>query len=363
MQNIGKDLRAKLMIQWLVNNPDRVVWIDSETTGIAETDEIVEWATVDGNENIIYNKLIKPMVSVGVEASKVNHITDEMLVDKNGFSVEWDEIKNSMENKVVVGWNCNFDEKMLAQTCEHNGIDGTYAHYLFVMKKDMMELVADLYGDMLPQNFKFKQQEMMNILGLNSVEQHRASDDVLDMIHVAKTIATTDFKPDINVVKEHISEKKRIQIEKFETCGGSYTDRPSYKPVPKNPAHKPDNVPVCPNDFYQKYLDAYYSYDDINDAAISVGIKTITFKVNLIKAAAYFDDLSVLSYKLTDFIDCDMNEINNFINKYIYALKSFETYKNSRIDLYHRSIESELNIYSVLAYIVLKDKGLLPEIS
>ena len=66
-----------------------LIYIDVETTGLEENDRICSIGLIVFNEKIeIYKELIKPPKKMRLEASAINHITNEMLKEKKSFEKE-----------------------------------------------------------------------------------------------------------------------------------------------------------------------------------------------------------------------------------------------------------------------------------
>jgi DNA polymerase III epsilon subunit-like protein len=89
----------------------KIIFFDTETTGVNNTDFLCQLAYKTDNE--IFCKLYKPEIKIPAEASAVHHITNKMVSDKPSFkeSSDFKKIKNLFEDKnsVVVAHNAKFD--------------------------------------------------------------------------------------------------------------------------------------------------------------------------------------------------------------------------------------------------------------
>ena len=65
-----------IMANWL--NSDHVI-IDTETTGLMASDEIIEITIINMRGEILLNTLVKPSRPIPPEVTKINNITNEML--------------------------------------------------------------------------------------------------------------------------------------------------------------------------------------------------------------------------------------------------------------------------------------------
>ncbi len=93
----------------------KIIFFDTETTGIDATDFLCQIAYKSGDE--VFNEIYKPSIPIPPGASAVHHITNEMVKDKPAFtaSPEFQKIKTLFEdeNSVIVAHNMCFDEGMI----------------------------------------------------------------------------------------------------------------------------------------------------------------------------------------------------------------------------------------------------------
>ena len=71
-----KENAIQTAARWIAEKP---VYIDTETTGLEKTDEIVEFSIVDFDGSILYSSLVKPSKPIPTEASRIHGITNEMV--------------------------------------------------------------------------------------------------------------------------------------------------------------------------------------------------------------------------------------------------------------------------------------------
>jgi len=98
-----------------------IIFLDTETTGLEDTDKIVSIALVvlDGdNSNEIY-ELINEGKKVPPLASSINHITNEMIKDKKKL-VDSEAFKflqkNNSKSTTIIGHNVKFDLEKLSKS-------------------------------------------------------------------------------------------------------------------------------------------------------------------------------------------------------------------------------------------------------
>lgn len=85
------------------------VVLDSETTGLSGSAEIIELAIVSKYGSTIFNSLIKPTVEVEEGARRIHRITDEMLEAAPTFPEVFPKIVDAIAGKLVVIYNSSFD--------------------------------------------------------------------------------------------------------------------------------------------------------------------------------------------------------------------------------------------------------------
>lgn len=97
--------------------PDEFYILDTETTGLGESDEIVEIAILNQYGEAVLNTLIKPTQNIPDDAMDIHGITNEMVAD----APTWDEITlpQGMRdfNYPIFIYNAAFDVRLWKQSC------------------------------------------------------------------------------------------------------------------------------------------------------------------------------------------------------------------------------------------------------
>ncbi len=93
----------------------KIVFLDTETTGINATDLLCQLAYKTGDE--IFCELYNPGMKIPPEASAVTHISNKMVADKLAFkeSGDYKKVKSMLEDSdtVMVAHNAKFDIGMI----------------------------------------------------------------------------------------------------------------------------------------------------------------------------------------------------------------------------------------------------------
>lgn len=105
--------------QWVIENRDRYVILDTETTGLGYKAQPIEVAIIDLYGNIRFNSRIKPSVPIYPEATAVHHINIEMLQDVCKYPTYHPYIEEAVKNKIVLIYNAQFDVRIINQVCSY----------------------------------------------------------------------------------------------------------------------------------------------------------------------------------------------------------------------------------------------------
>ena len=129
---------------------DKILVLDTETTGFLSDAEVLQVSILDGNGTVVMNEYFKPQhTDSWPGAMAVNHITPAMVADKPPIMERKEDISHLLRHaEAVVGYNIFFDLKMLRQ----NGIFVPGRGQLRAI--DIMGPFSDRYGreKNLPKN-------------------------------------------------------------------------------------------------------------------------------------------------------------------------------------------------------------------
>ncbi|PMG28011.1 hypothetical protein BCU94_18445 [Shewanella sp. 10N.286.52.C2] len=95
---------------------DNCFWLDTETTGLSSSDEIIELSICTHDKRVVFDSIISSRVNCSAKARAVHSITDEQIA--NGLSIESAKaaLTELLEGKTIVSFNVDFDCQMLFQT-------------------------------------------------------------------------------------------------------------------------------------------------------------------------------------------------------------------------------------------------------
>ncbi len=155
-----------------------VVVFDLETTGLSPLrDRIVEIGAVRIKNGVItesFETLVNPLMPMPEEASKVNNITDEMLIGQPKITQVLGDFRKFCDGAVIAAHNIQFDYAFIKESADKMG-------YKFDnVKWDTLEIARNFYsgrhqGVEFPRDYKL--QTLAKVLGVKAEDAHRAMDD------------------------------------------------------------------------------------------------------------------------------------------------------------------------------------------
>jgi DNA polymerase-3 subunit epsilon len=119
------------------------VYLDTETTGLGSTDEIVEISVVDTYGIVLVNTFVKPSRTIPAEAINIHGITDEMVQKAPAWPILWSQVRSFLVGKVVVAYNSDFDMRMMKQSHDRYRIPWKENLQPF----DLLKLYAQFHGE------------------------------------------------------------------------------------------------------------------------------------------------------------------------------------------------------------------------
>lgn len=159
--------------QWIAKNP---VYIDTETTGLDKTAEIVEIAVIESDGSILFQSLVKPARPIPPGLIRVHGIDNTMVEAAPTFPVVWASLRPLVINRKIGFYNAEFDLRMIRQSIEVYRLPWKDSLTSF----DVMQLFAALRGDWDPirRAYRFvKLEDAGRSMNIPLPNAHRAADD------------------------------------------------------------------------------------------------------------------------------------------------------------------------------------------
>jgi DNA polymerase III subunit epsilon len=98
-------------------------FLDTETTGIGPTAEIVEIALVGDQGQTLYESLVKPRSKIESDAARIHGISEELLTDAPSWDNVWTQIEPILAVWKVGIYNRDFDLRIMKQTSQRYWIN------------------------------------------------------------------------------------------------------------------------------------------------------------------------------------------------------------------------------------------------
>lgn len=105
--------------EWLAEDP---LILDTETTGLGPTDEVVQVAVVDVRGETLLNTLVRPTRSIPPDATRIHGIRDVHVVGAPTGAAVLSQLEPLLRGRPVCAYNSPFDLRLLRQTAAVWGV-------------------------------------------------------------------------------------------------------------------------------------------------------------------------------------------------------------------------------------------------
>lgn len=100
---------------------DRWMILDTETTGFANNDDIIEVAAVTPRGEPLIDCLIRPGRRIPYEITQLTGIRDEMVAGSPSFRAAWEQsLAAQLGARAILAYNAPFDVRMLRQNIQRH---------------------------------------------------------------------------------------------------------------------------------------------------------------------------------------------------------------------------------------------------
>ena len=94
------------------------IFLDTETTGLYRSSEVVEVAVVDINGHKLFESLVKPVAAIPAAATAIHGITNGMVAEAPGWGAVWPRLRAVLSGRTIGIYNMSFDLRLLKQSVE-----------------------------------------------------------------------------------------------------------------------------------------------------------------------------------------------------------------------------------------------------
>jgi len=154
------------------------IYLDTETTGLKDTDQIVEICLLDHDGSIAFQSLVKPSVKIPPDATRVHHITDAMVSAAPTWPELWPQLEPLLSTRRIAIYNAEYDLRLLKQSHVAHKLDWSTAISSFCI----MKLYAQFRGDWNSRAGNYRWHSLDDAraqCGLDLPNAHRAQADTL----------------------------------------------------------------------------------------------------------------------------------------------------------------------------------------
>jgi DNA polymerase-3 subunit epsilon len=155
------------------------VYLDTETTGLHQSAEVIEIGIIDDQANTLFEQRIRPRGKIDPAAGRVHGITLEMLKEEPTWEQVWPQAEAVLMGKKIGVYNVEFDLRLIKQSNQRSWLRTNLLDRDFF---DIMLLYARFYGDWDPyrRSFRFQSLDLAGRqCGITLRNTHNAIDDAL----------------------------------------------------------------------------------------------------------------------------------------------------------------------------------------
>ncbi len=166
----------------------RPVFLDTETTGLDKTDEIIEISIIESDGSLLLQSLVKPSRNIPTEATRVHGIGNLDVQKAPPWPFLWPKIRSLLYGRMIVAYNAPFDLRMMQQTHSRYRMPWRETFNWF----DVMALYSRFQNVWDPRKQSLRYFSLMSagqFFNIALKNEHRASDDALLTRAVLHSIA------------------------------------------------------------------------------------------------------------------------------------------------------------------------------
>lgn len=126
MRNHPKPVHQRQMIKWarsVLADPGHYAIIDTETTGLGPTAEVIQISIIDTAGNKLFDFLVRPInrKKIPADATRIDGITMKMLEDAPTYPEIAPALIATLQGRNVICYNAEYDGRLLNQTAKKTG--------------------------------------------------------------------------------------------------------------------------------------------------------------------------------------------------------------------------------------------------
>ncbi len=152
------------------------IYLDSETTGLNDNDEIIEIAIIDHEGSPKLESLIRPTIPIPLSSTNIHGISNLMVRQAPFWNSVWPQVNELLTDRIICTYNSEFDRRMMQQSHRKFKLPWNPSHNFF----DIMGLfsIFNHEWDPIHRSYRLIRLENAgNLLGIHLPNSHRALDD------------------------------------------------------------------------------------------------------------------------------------------------------------------------------------------
>lgn len=114
---------------------DEWVILDTETTGLGHSDEVVQIGVIGAAGETLLETLVRPGQPIPGAASAIHGITDAMVAEAPPYAAVRQRLQAVVAGRRVVSYNAAFDERLILQTAFRNRVPTLVARWECAMRR------------------------------------------------------------------------------------------------------------------------------------------------------------------------------------------------------------------------------------
>ena len=162
--------------------------LDTETTGLDNTAEIVEISIIDQQGNVVFDSLVKPKNPIPAGATAIHGITNDMVSTAPTWAEIHDTVCQIVNSKPLAIYNEEYDMRLMAQTAALYGLQPVTADAYCAMLA-----YAEFWGEWNYHKNEYRWQKLTVAARQQAVavegQAHRALADVKMTLGVIRGMA------------------------------------------------------------------------------------------------------------------------------------------------------------------------------
>ena len=157
----------------------RPVYLDTETTGLNPTDQIVEICLIEADGSSLFESLVKPTGRIPYDATRVHGITEAMVANAPTWPEIWPQVSAALAGRQLGIYNEEYDLRLMRQSHRVHGLDWPTPEFTSFC---IMKLYAQFRGEWDARRGNYRWHSLENArmqCRLDLPNAHRARADAL----------------------------------------------------------------------------------------------------------------------------------------------------------------------------------------